>query len=217
MNKNGHLFITKSVTVELLAKYRFWIKLGSIAPDLLFHTYLRGHTWDTTFDRNSIHMERLWEHGHMNRWSCFKLGYLLHYVEDYFTYPHSKDFPGMLLAHVIYERDLTAYLQCEKTSFDCINGMDMHSASIDMLFMYLQVLHDDYLRQKKGLETDTKYIMKAANAFVQCFIGAFERKEQEKQKLPQPVMIPQLQTIEGMIGVVGSQIEQAANYMYVNR
>ena len=79
MNKNGRLFITKSVTVELLAKYRFWIKLGSIAPDLLFHTYLRGHTWDTTFDRNSIHMERLWEHGHMNRWSCFKLGYLLPY------------------------------------------------------------------------------------------------------------------------------------------
>lgn len=217
MNKNGHIFITKSVTVELLPKYKFWIKLGSIAPDLLFHTYLRGHTWETTFDRNSIHMERLWEHGHMNRWSCFKLGYLLHYVEDYFTYPHSKAFPGMLLAHVIYERDLTAYLQCEKTSFDCINGMDMRSASVDMLFMYLQVLHDDYLRQKKGLETDTKYIMKAANAFVQCFIGAFERKEQEKQRLPQPVMIPQLQTIEGMIGVVGSQIEQAANYMYVNR
>lgn len=179
MNKKGHLLVTKLVSQKTGTKHRFWLLLGSITPDLLFHTYIKGHTWKASFERQSINIEKLWNEGHENRWFYFKLGYHLHYIEDYFTYPHNETFPGMALAHMVYEKDLTQALQNWQPCTS-IPGMDMESASVDMLYMYLHVLHDDYLLQKKrGPETDRKYILGAACAFAQCMISAFSRNEQK--------------------------------------
>ena len=42
MNKKSHVLITKKVTENIPERGRMWFLLGSILPDLLLHTYLKG-------------------------------------------------------------------------------------------------------------------------------------------------------------------------------
>ena len=43
MNKLGHLTATGLLAQELPRRYRFFLKLGSLLPDLLVFTYVGGH------------------------------------------------------------------------------------------------------------------------------------------------------------------------------
>ncbi|MDD3368098.1 MAG: hypothetical protein PHP50_04290 [Lachnospiraceae bacterium] len=49
MNKKGHLLVTGKILPKELSVYSFWIKLGSILPDLFLPTYITGHTWKTSY------------------------------------------------------------------------------------------------------------------------------------------------------------------------
>lgn len=177
MNKIGHLWITNQVTRQLNPQRRIWVLLGSITPDLLLHTFFKKHTWDSTFERNLIHLENLWENGTMSPVHLLKMGYYLHFIEDYFTYAHNKTFPGRILAHIIYEKDLTSYLLSETNHIPDPNTMTLFSSSIDMLYLYLNVLHDKYLNSKWSIEKDVEYMMNASTAFVQCLISSFEQRK----------------------------------------
>ena len=44
MNKYGHVTVTKRLTPKLKKRHDFALRLGSIMPDILLHTYIKGHT-----------------------------------------------------------------------------------------------------------------------------------------------------------------------------
>lgn len=71
--------------------------LGSILPDILVHTYIKKHTWKSSFDNTVNRIQKLEEKGKNSRYSFLKLGYVLHYVEDFFTYAHNSIFEGGFL------------------------------------------------------------------------------------------------------------------------
>ena len=60
MNNLGHLTATGLLAQELPRRYRFFLKLGSLLPDLLVFTYVGGHNWDSTRDKTA---RALWEMG----------------------------------------------------------------------------------------------------------------------------------------------------------
>ena len=91
------------MNIELPAGCRRGLYLGSILPDLLVHTYLRGHTWDTSGEKVLTKLKELEELGILNVWTGIRFGMLLHYLEDFFTMAHSRYFQGNLVEHIRYE------------------------------------------------------------------------------------------------------------------
>lgn len=106
MNKIGHLKVTEWIAEIVGIEYKFWLKLGSILPDILVPTYLTGHTRTASF---GLRITKLQQRGKKNRYSYLKLGYLIHYIEDYFTFPHNNWFTGNLVEHVQFETELTEH------------------------------------------------------------------------------------------------------------
>ena len=51
MNKYGHVTVTKRLTPMLKKRHDFALRLGSIMPDILLHTYIKGHTWDSSYNK----------------------------------------------------------------------------------------------------------------------------------------------------------------------
>ena len=89
--------------------------LGCISPDYIPFTYLRGfHQSHAMLGHNarysSEHIQksirRLQTRGVRRYRDCFRLGTLMHYLADSFTFPHTEGFAGNMRAHRRYENDL---------------------------------------------------------------------------------------------------------------
>lgn len=168
MNKKGHLLLTERIMGKELQPYKGWLMFGSILPDLLFHTYLTGHTWETAFEKTVRKMESFESWGGMSGFSCMYLGYLLHYVEDFFTFPHNSGFRGGLTKHIRYERQFTQYLENDNHQF----ALNMEpGASADDLKGQLCRLHEKYEQEQSGFETDECYIRQAVSCVMHYFAG----------------------------------------------
>ena len=157
MDKIGHLVVTKSLTGNMHKTHKAALLLGSILPDLFVYTYLEGHTWEATFDKIINHMEVLEEKGRGGCFSYLKLGWVLHYVEDYFTYPHNTVFEGTIPEHYAYEKKMTRWMRdgaLEQMSMPICKELDSSS----QLKNRIQELHDNYLSQEMCNENDTAYM-----------------------------------------------------------
>ncbi len=98
---------------SLAAKHLFL--LGNVFPDKNPLTYLRGvylgHPLKTHFisvSRLEIHRlcSKLENKRNFFLWDYYRLGALLHYVADAFTFPHNEHYPDGLLNHVMYEENI---------------------------------------------------------------------------------------------------------------
>lgn len=68
------------------------------------------HTFDITYDKIENQLDDFVSDYDtlkgMNMRRCAKLGVIIHYIADYFTYPHNSTYEGNVKDHCIYERDL---------------------------------------------------------------------------------------------------------------
>lgn len=167
MNKQGHLWITEKLLPSNMQRYRRWLLFGSILPDLLYHTYITGHTWEAAFQKSIRGMKWLECSGGLNRFSCLYLGYLLHYIEDFFTLPHNKAFHGNLLALIVYERNFSEFLN-DRYEGSSLTG-HLCSMSVEDLEVKLKRLHADYEDGSSDFERDTKYIKEAVRQVLDYF------------------------------------------------
>lgn len=180
MKKTGHLLVTDLTSGGLTKAQRFFLLTGSILPDILVHTYLKGHTWLGSFEDNCKRMRKLAEKGTYNWYSCLILGYILHYVEDYFTYPHNIGFTGSLAEHCQYEKEMLLYLQSELENEIIFKENDSILSS-DMLCCYLHGLHSEYMRAKQCFENDSKYAVVAVQQAAVYFFRVFQRNQETKK------------------------------------
>lgn len=182
MNMDGHLFVTERVIPEKFASFCYWIKLGSILPDILPHTRLMGHTWEASFEKIIKKMENLEIFGSYNIISSIYLGYLLHFIEDYFTFPHNTHFKENLKEHILYEREFTQHLK-EEFANKCHYMTDEKKIQISDLKKYLMELHEVYMQEKCRMETDRQYIMRASENVMLCFESVFDKNMKYYQEL----------------------------------
>ena len=187
MNKLGHLTATGLLARDLPRRHRFCLKLGSLLPDLLVFTYVGGHTWDSTRDKTARRMLRLEETGRESCLSYLRLGYILHYVEDYFTYPHNSWYPGTLAEHGIYELSLTAYARRQGAA-DADDIQPLRSAQA--LMDRLAEAHGEYAQQTPGVENDFAYLMSAAGQVSDYYVQVFRRHETEHTLVLHPAEKP---------------------------
>lgn len=175
MNKISHIKITKRLSTNLSAAGKFWLLLGSITPDLLVHTYYVGHTWDATIEKTCKKLYNLEQWGAMNWRSYLKLGYALHYIEDYFTYPHNNIYDGTLAQHCVYEVDFCSYIRALD---DNLPENDIDITSAKKLCDWIEKTHNEYLNSDvHGFSSDYNYITKVSQVVADTMLNAFETNE----------------------------------------
>lgn len=175
MDKIGHLIVTKSLSDNVHKIHRGALLLGSILPDLFVYTYLEGHTWEATFEQIMEQMNDLEEKGRGSTLSYLKLGWILHYVEDYFTYPHNNIFEGTIKEHYTYEKKMTRWMRegaLEKMPMPVCKRL----GSVEEIQERLQELHDKYLSEEMCYENDTAYMRQMISEILNCYAEIFVRK-----------------------------------------
>ncbi|MCI7522979.1 zinc dependent phospholipase C family protein [Roseburia hominis] len=180
MQKKGHLLVASALK-PFFPKYHFWLSLGSICPDLLFHTFIKGHTYPAAWDMTVLRIGHLRENGRLNRRSLFMLGYILHYVEDFFTLPHNPVYRGTLLGHPLYEKKQYDFFKAT------VPALPADSAVPDLI-EELKLLHAQYLAETPGLVCDRAYIFRAAACTARYFAAEFAANEISARLTPNPVI-----------------------------
>lgn len=177
MDKIGHLVMTKSLSENVHRTHKMALLLGSILPDLLVYTYLTGHTWEATVERITKQIEDLERKGRGGNLSYLKLGWILHYVEDYFTYPHNIIFEGTIPEHYAYEKKMTKWMRegaLEQMERPICKKLD----SAAQLEKRLQELHDRYLLEEMCYENDTVYMRQIVSEILTCYEEIFVKKSE---------------------------------------
>lgn len=90
-------------------------RFGCIEPDMNPTTYLkgscrlqklRGHNFNNSEKYMKRISDRLEKRGVNNVFAFYRLGRLVHYITDGFTFAHNENFPGNLREHSAYEHGL---------------------------------------------------------------------------------------------------------------
>ena len=141
--------------------------LGCIEPDYNFITYfrgsvkydtLRGHNYENSFEcmrriSDKLIGKRVW-----GAIEYYRLGKLIHYILDAFTYPHNGIFSGSIMEHREYERVLEPKFNSMIMYFDWNIQYNNILNIIDFIARY----HSDYIKEKPGIDNDINYSLNAA-------------------------------------------------------
>lgn len=188
MNKRGHLMITEAAAgSSVTGVNRFALMLGCILPDLLVHTYLKGHTWKGSRDSMEDMLSQLEKQGSMNFISFLRLGYVMHYIEDYFTFPHNENFHKGFFSHVAYERKLSRFIRKDRNALAEVQpGCPL---SAELLSQYINQKHEYYLKQEPCETNDIGCMMPAASRIIQSCVMIFANHEAEREHIALPLNV----------------------------
>ena len=169
MRSEDHLalgcYLLAQENVPQLRRHCIAFLLGCIEPDynqfsylrgILHHRKFRGHNAENSFAFLTRCRTYFALHEASSAWDFFRLGTMLHYAADAFTWPHNSFWPGSLLDHVRYEKALhpvfTQFLtdqpEPDPTCFD------------------EKSLHEAYAAAAHSLETDCKFIFAACSSLL---------------------------------------------------
>ena len=182
MRKKSHISLTKGVVHGLSAEQRFGHRLslyvGSILPDCTPSFLTRRHCIEDTFDVCEKKMLGFLKHYKTKKkgvsiLSSIRMGVVLHYIADYFTFPHNDHYPGNVKDHCYYERDLKfgmrAFLQTEEAA-----QIKEHVAaydSVEELTSYIRSIHNSYMKLAHTVEEDIRYIVHACTTVVKSVMN----------------------------------------------
>ena len=157
---------------------RFFL-VGCVTPDYIPLTYLRGfrqsramlgHHAKYSQARIRRTMGRLQAHGVRGLWDCFRLGTLMHYLSDSFTYPHTERFRGGMREHRRYEQGFhacfLAYLQRQSALTCPIRRL------FDSLEEWLGTLRARYEASEQSFLSDCDHILLACSTVFNRLCGA---------------------------------------------
>lgn len=173
MWKAAHVALTKWLVSKEefkdLSRHKTAFLVGSILPDCMPSFVTKRHRLEDTFSILKKEIQKLQRHRRTDFYFCLHLGIVLHYIADYFTYPHNKPFHGNFLEHCIWEKNqqqyLTKYLQ-KLTSPTIVLSEDFYS--------YLLEKHREYLKKGGSLKNDCKYATQVTYYFAVMFIQAIK-------------------------------------------
>ena len=97
----------------------------------------------------------------------------MHYIADYFTFPHNRTFDGSLRQHNTYEKYLKNELKAfvESGRADIYAEKNLRFDTLNQLLDYIRERHNVYLDRKRSIEEDIHYILSVC---FQVFQGLFQ-------------------------------------------
>lgn len=160
---------------ESLQSHRKAFCLGSILPDIKPSFVTKKHEFFGTFDEIQGRMEELVAlnpEDLKERVYWRRFGEVIHYMADYFTFPHNKTYTGNLAEHNHYEKILKNNLKaCIKNGEACnYIKSAIHFDSLEHLTSYIQDAHEKYLRKLRNVEEDIRYILDVCFQVIQGIV-----------------------------------------------
>lgn len=172
MRKKSHISLTKGVVhglnEERVFGHRLSLYFGSILPDCTPSFLTKRHCIEDTFDVCEKKMRVFLKHFKAKKnvisiLSSIRMGMILHYVADYFTYPHNAHYPGNLKDHCAYEEDLKHRMrsfvkhrnQSEEMQYDERMLPTIHS--LPELLAYIRDKHVHYMKDRGNVNLDCAY------------------------------------------------------------
>ncbi len=188
MRKKSHILLARYLADQLtvdesLQSHRKAFCLGSILPDIRPSFVVKKHEYFSTFGEIQEKMLQLVEHGALEGkervyWRNF--GEVLHYVADYFTFPHNRTYTGSLYEHSQYEKILKQRLKiCIKSgAAGAYVFRDVYFKNLEELTEFIQVSHTSYLRKKRNITEDIQYILMVCYQVIQGIVQLCTRRQE---------------------------------------
>jgi hypothetical protein len=186
VRKKSHISLARYIATSLdakdLIKHKKAFYLGSILPDCKPTFLTTKHEFGGTFDKVKEDIKKLTIANEINinnnRAYWRNLGQVIHYIADYFTFPHNKNYDGSLKDHCIYEEHLKLGLREYISSGEAAKniGKFIKFESLDALFKFISEAHEEYLKFKRSVQEDCKYIVNLTHQVVQSIVYLFEKE-----------------------------------------
>lgn len=182
MRKKSHIELAKYLATHSdynhLNKYSASFMWGSILPDCVFSFITKRHTIDETFDLVEEEIQKLVLHlqkkREIDRWFCRHLGIVCHYIADYFTFPHNKNFNGSIKIHCSYENELKLRLKSVLRNQEIALLKKFKFESVDFVTDYIKKIHAQYLSEQMSVDHDILYITSVTQNFTEAILSLFD-------------------------------------------
>ncbi len=178
MRKKSHISLAKHIVkisdMRGFDKHKRALYLGSILPDCKPSFLTTRHEITGTIDLVEKGMKKLTQgYSDVSELSTryfTKLGEVLHYIADYFTFPHNAEYKGSLKEHCIYEGELKLRLKeyIKGLESRTVNEWKRETELVDFssfkscgdIYKYLIEQHKCYIaRDVHSIEEDCHYIV----------------------------------------------------------
>lgn len=170
MRKKSHIslakFLVAQMDAEKLQQHRKAFYLGSILPDCKPSFLTERHEFYGTFDKVSDNLRSLFSPARidMQEGMAFwrRLGEIIHYIADYFTFPHNRSYTGNIRQHCAYEKKMRDYLREYIASGRAARQKVGKKAfdNVEALLDYIRRTHEEYTKSLHTIEGDVRYIVR---------------------------------------------------------
>jgi hypothetical protein len=194
LRKKSHISLAKYIVDSLgeqeLQKHKKAFYLGSILPDCKPSFITIKHEMEGTFPKVQHELEELVErqkNAQINMRVFYRnLGEVIHYIADYFTFPHNPHYPGNLKDHCIYEehlkRGLKEYIasgEAEKNS-EWVRLSVVNLNSTADICNFIRKAHETYVKLKNSVEDDCRHIVTLCHQVVVAVIRLIKRDSESQ-------------------------------------
>ena len=168
MNKKTHVLLVRRYMQGRVSQLELKaLCIGTFLTDLGVMCFCRPHTYARHKDRIVGKCQGV-SPGGSGFWYWLKVGYLAHYLADFYTEPHNRDkFVQFCSHHRRYEADLHAYFLAhlwKVGQFDGISGYSLEKRLVDM--------HVQYLQEMGTAAVDFEYITEEVCLFLEYCLGS---------------------------------------------
>lgn len=180
MRKKSHIslakYIVDDVKVPELAAHRKAFYLGSILPDCKPSFLTQRHEFNKTFDMVQKEICELSGNRELVRRNARAymrhLGEVIHYIADYFTFPHNETYEGSLKDHCYYEKNLKFYLRWYVQSGEAFRERleERLFQTPEAIVAFIRNAHREYLSRKRNVEEDCRYIVRVCRQVVRAIL-----------------------------------------------
>lgn len=167
MRKKSHVslarYLVDRIDEQELTRHRKAFCLGSILPDCKPSFLTTKHEMESTFEAVQAEIYRLTQGEEaVNLRAYFRdLGQVIHYIADYFTFPHNPHYEGSLREHCLYEKwlkqDLREYIGSREAAAvgATVSGLNTPEAICDLI----RRRHEAYVRGMTNIQEDCRQIV----------------------------------------------------------
>ncbi len=191
MRKKSHIslagYLVHQIPSQELRKYKKAFYIGNILPDCKPSFLTTKHEFSATYAMVQDRIRDLSNDATIlnsnTRSFCIQLGKVVHYLADYFTFPHNLTYDGGFKDHCYYEKDLKFglrhYIRSGQAAKDNLITKSFHK--VEDLFLFIHRSHQDYLMKKRNVQEDCEYIVRVCHIVVHGILAIINRNEAQKK------------------------------------
>lgn len=197
LRKKSHILVARYLADQMpatksLQSHRKAFCLGSILPDIKPSFLTKKHEYFGTFEEIQGKMKALIDNdpkGSKERVYWRRFGEVMHYMADYFTFPHNRTYKGSLAEHNSYEAELKNRLKECILSGRADSQLEeaKHFDSFEELVEYIRERHTCYLESPRCIADDIRFILRVCYQVVQGIFQLCMRRQFHMEE--QPLMV----------------------------